>query len=199
MYDQIKVDMDTLSAEYLFRKVKKTAKTKFNCEDRLYRHVKISFYVVHIVSVLLIINNVISFAKSNADYGAIISLVCSICILVYTLVLNSLYSKDDAKSMNLIGTKLLHLADRIQPYCGTNIDLDSYNKFAQNYADILAEEKHNSLKIDYELMKLDFKEYYNLRLKNIAIINVKYCLGFFHYFLAVAAVLFVLIFFYKGC
>jgi hypothetical protein len=129
------------------------------------------------------------------NYSSIVSLVCSICILAYTLLLNSLYSKDDARNMNLIGTKLLHLDDMIQPHCSTtSIDIDSYNKFSQDYVDILMEEKQNSLEIDYELMKFDFKEYYSLRLKDIIKIKVKYSLGFLHYFIAVVIVLFVIIF-----
>ncbi len=116
--DKLRNEVETNSAEYLFRKIKKTAKTKFNCGYRLNLHIRISFWVINIASFLLICVSIIDSIRQNyANTIAILSLVYSIFILMYSLMLRSSNNQDIAREMNVAGTELLHLADQLQPYC----------------------------------------------------------------------------------
>jgi len=199
--DKLKDEMEINPHEYLFRKVKKTAKTKFNCEYRLNLHTSISYWVINIASLLLIFVGIIEIVRQNNTSAIVVlSLVYSIFILVYSLILKSSNNQNIASEMNARATELLHLADQLQPYCNNNnASIDVYRSFSDEYKNILLLSKEKSKRIDYELMKLDFKDYYELKWRHIAYIKVKYFLGFCHYFIVLLLLIFLIILFlWKG-
>jgi magnesium-transporting ATPase (P-type) len=199
---EIEEEIKTHSAEYLFRKIKKTAKTKFNCEYRLNLHKRISFWVINISSIILLVINIFDLIKNTPpNYFSIASLICSLFILTYSMLLKNSSNEENAKNMNTVATELLHLADKIQPYCNKDINIESYNKFADEYKSILLKSNTATLKIDYEYMKIDFRKHYDLKYRNILFVKFKYYLGFIHYFFVLLFIVFIaffLIFMYKG-
>ncbi len=117
---------------------------------------------------LICVSIIDSIRQNYANTIAILSLVYSIFILMYSLMLRSSNNQDIAREMNVAGTELLHLADQLQPYCNKNdINIDLYNIFSDKYEEILLKNKINPKKIDYEVMKIDFREYYNFKTKDV--------------------------------
>jgi len=196
MTDKLKDEIQINSAEYLFRKIKKTAKTKFNCEYRLNLHIRISFWVINIVSFLLIFIGIIDIIKqNNVNSNVITTLIYSILILVYSLMLKNSNNHNTVREMKVSGTELLHLADRLQPYCNKEIEINLYNSFSNKYKNILLKTVENTKKIDYELMKLDFKDYYKPKWKQIFVTKIKYYFGFFHYFFVLLLLIITVVYF----
>jgi hypothetical protein len=191
--DPFEKDYTDQSLQSLYRKMKKTAKARFNCSKRLSRHHKYALWATTAFSLGLIILSLTEAYnfQTRLDIHAqgFLRLSLELTILVLTLLLSNNNFGDRAEKMHRCALELNDLSHKILPACRENTDKKLYDETLRFYTNILnAYENHED--IDYSLAQIDL---YKTTVVYRLFTQARYWLGFGFYAILLLAMVCIMI------
>jgi len=185
-------EFQSQSLQTLYTKMRKTAKTRFNCAKRLSTHQNFSLWSLPLFSAGLIGMTLLSALHIQTNLSApfydLLQIMLALFILVISLVLSANKYSDRSERMHRCALEVNALCHKILPECVANRDnADVYNRTLEKYGAILnAYENHAD--IDFDLVRLELSDDYPLAWHQRTLIRIRYLFQFWLH-LAVLSVL----------
>ena len=157
MSNPFATDFEDQSLQTLYRKMKKTAKARFNAARRLSLHQTLLLWSTSLFSMGLIILPLLSafsipIARSEGTYS-FIQVSLALLVLVFSLILTGNAFSSRAEEMHRCGVELNNLCHQILPDCKDNTDRALFVSTLAQYNSVLnAYENHAGC--DFDLVKL---------------------------------------------
>lgn len=174
-------DFDEQSLQGLYRRMKKTAKARFNCARRLRLHHDFTVWSLTLFSSGLLIMSVgkefgLPISVSEGSF-LFIQFSLGLLILIISLLLNSSSTSDRAEKMHRCALEINELTHQILPACRLNEDFELYNKTQFRYSNIL-NSYENHIPLDFAMAKIDMNYHYGLSKMECFQIRCRYILKF---------------------
>jgi len=119
-------DFEAQSLRSLYRKMKKTAKARFNCAKRFQRHQAFSLWSVSLFSAGLIGMTLLSAlhiqTRLSPPYFDLVQIMLALLVLVLSLLLSANNYSDRAEKLHRCALELNELCHAILPDCGSEED-----------------------------------------------------------------------------
>ena len=181
MSELFKDEFESQSVRELYRKMKKTAKARFNFARRLQSQHNLTAWTLSLFSAgLLIISTAKEFGVPISVEDAwfkFIQFTLGIVILVISLLLNSSRSSERSETMHRCALEINQLVHELLPSCKDESNEEIYEKIQFRYSNILnTYENHEP--IDFQRVMLDYPDHYGITKKFRVYYNIRYILGF---------------------
>lgn len=154
----------------LYKKIDATSKTRFHASRRLKLHSKFSTYTVVIISLgLIIISLMQAYNLGNnidSDLVGLVQVFSAVAVLVYSLLIDKNDYSNLSEKMYSCASKLGDLKQKVHPHLGEKFDKNEYNKFLDEYHNILKlfeTHSNNDFRGDYVRAKLEMPENYVIK------------------------------------
>lgn len=190
-------EFEEQSLQTLYRKMKKTAKARFGCAQRLRKHHMFTLWSLSLFSAGLIVLTILtSFdiaVHVDPKIHTFLQVILGLFVLVISLLLNSNNAIDRAEKMHRCALQINGLCHEILPACKENTDQELYRNTQFRYSSILdSYENHDS--IDFAFVRLELKEDYNVKQMERAWIYLRYWSGYWIHVALLAVLLGVFVF-----
>lgn len=164
----------------IFDRVNKTSRNRYISSRRLLAHHHWSYATIALLSLTLIFLSLSAGQQPSGNASPAGSVLISIAILVYSIVLNLRDFNLRADKHHRCGIELSTLKQRIYPYVKEDGGDELYERFIVDYETILSRyENHEP--VDNGLMQCQLRKYYDLKRHNVAARHLRYWLQFWHY------------------
>jgi len=169
-------DFEDQNLQTLYRKMKKTAKARFNAAKRLSRHQTFLLWSTSVFSMGLIVLPLIKafsipITTSDGVYS-FIQVALALVVLVFSLILAGHSFSSRAEEMHRCGLELNSLCHEILPDCKADNNRDAYVTCLNKYNNILnAYENHSD--IDFDLVKTELPIEYKLSKSDVGWIYLR--------------------------
>ena len=193
MPDSFASDFEPQSLRTLYRKMKKTAKARFNCANRLATHQTYSLWSVSLFSAGLIGMTLLSAlsipTNLSLPYYNLLQIMLALLVLVLSLLLSSNKYSDRAEKMHRCALELNALCHEILPDCQTDEEKpDVYKRTLARYGNIL-NSYENHADLDFDFVRVALPDDYPLSAGQWFVIKAKYVCDFWLYLLLLAALI----------
>lgn len=175
-------EFESQSLRTLYAKMRKTAKARFNCAQRLSTHQALTLWSLPLFSAGLIGMTLLSALHIRTNLAApfydLLQIMLALLVLIISLVLSGNKYSDRSERMHRCALEINALCHQILPDCVANRNnADVYNRTLEKYGAILnAYENHAD--IDFDLVRLELSDDYSLSLRQRFLIRIRYVFQF---------------------